>query len=99
MPASFPNNMNATLPPVAVVGLGLIGTSLAKRLIAAGFTVHGYDVDASRTANLASLGGHAVASLAEAARAAHQPRTISGRRPRVVLVVGRGRVPVLGAPG
>ena len=62
--------MGAPLPAVAVVGLGLIGTSLAKRLIAAGFTVHGYDVDASRTANLASLGGHAAASLADAARAA-----------------------------
>jgi 3-hydroxyisobutyrate dehydrogenase-like beta-hydroxyacid dehydrogenase len=62
--------MNKALPPVAVVGLGLIGTSLAKRLLDAGFGVHGYDVDAARTANFAKLGGHAVASLREAARAA-----------------------------
>jgi 3-hydroxyisobutyrate dehydrogenase-like beta-hydroxyacid dehydrogenase len=42
---------------VGIVGLGLIGTSLAKRLLAAGFEVHGYDVDADRGALLASLGG------------------------------------------
>ena len=70
MPASSPNNMNLSLPPVAVVGLGLIGTSLAKRLIEAGFTVHGYDVDASRTENLAKLGGKPAASLPDVARAA-----------------------------
>jgi 3-hydroxyisobutyrate dehydrogenase-like beta-hydroxyacid dehydrogenase len=58
--------MGTAKPAVAVVGLGLIGTSLAKRLIAAGFAVHGYDVDASRTANLSALGGHASASLADA---------------------------------
>ena len=50
-------------PAVAVVGLGLIGTSLAKRLIAAGFDVHGYDVDAARSANLAALGCTPAASL------------------------------------
>jgi 3-hydroxyisobutyrate dehydrogenase-like beta-hydroxyacid dehydrogenase len=61
--------MQNALPPVAVVGLGLIGTSLAKRLIAAGFTVHGYDVDAARTANLEKLGGKPAASLRDAARA------------------------------
>ena len=49
MPASFLNKMNKTLPPVAVVGLGLIGTSLAKRLLGAGFVVHGFDVDAARS--------------------------------------------------
>ena len=70
MPASSPNNMNLSLPPVAVVGLGLIGTSLAKRLIEAGFTVHGYDVDAARTANLAKLGGKPAATLPDVARAA-----------------------------
>jgi len=62
--------MNTKAPAVAVIGLGLIGTSLAKRLIEAGFVVHGYDVDASRTANLAALGGHPVATLSEASRVA-----------------------------
>lgn len=56
--------------PVVVVGLGLIGTSLAKRLLDAGFTVHGYDIDAARVANFASLGGRPAASLRAAGRAA-----------------------------
>lgn len=51
--------------PVGVVGLGLIGTSLAKRLIAAGFEVHGYDVAPARRGALAALGGNAVSSLGE----------------------------------
>jgi putative dehydrogenase len=50
---------------VGVVGLGLIGTSLAKRLIAADFDVHGYDVNVGRAKLLVSLGGTKVESLAE----------------------------------
>ena len=49
--------------PVGVVGLGLIGTSLAKRLLTAGFDVHGYDVDAARSEALAALGGTPAPSL------------------------------------
>jgi 3-hydroxyisobutyrate dehydrogenase-like beta-hydroxyacid dehydrogenase len=30
---------------VGLVGLGLVGSALAERLIAAGFRVEGYDVD------------------------------------------------------
>ncbi len=70
MPASSPNKLNVALPPVAVVGLGLIGTSLAKRLLDAGFVVHGFDVDAVRSANLEKIGGIPAASLPEAALAA-----------------------------
>ena len=50
---------------VGVVGLGLIGTSLAKRLLAARFEVHGYDVNPARGEALAGLGGTAEASLAD----------------------------------
>jgi len=60
--------MSGALPAVAVVGLGLIGTSLARRLRDAGFTVHGYDIDPARAANFAGLGGVPAASLAAAAR-------------------------------
>ena len=55
---------------VAVIGLGLIGTSLAKRLIDAGFSVHGYDIDAARLASFTALGGTAAATLRDAGRAA-----------------------------
>jgi len=50
---------------VGVVGLGLIGTSLAKRLLAAGFEVHGYDVNPERGGVLERLGGTPASSLAE----------------------------------
>ena len=70
MPVSHPNNMNTSQSAVAVVGLGLIGTSLAKRLLDAGFVVHGYDVDAARVANFEKLGGRAAATLRDVARAA-----------------------------
>jgi len=52
---------------VGVVGLGLMGEVLATRLMAAGFDVLGYDVDAARNAKLVTLGGKAAASPAEVA--------------------------------
>ncbi len=51
--------MSVDTKKVGVIGLGLIGTSLAKRLLAAGFAVHGYDVRAERNENLIKLGGNA----------------------------------------
>lgn len=45
---------------VGIAGLGLIGTSLARRLLAAGFTVSGYDIQAERRTLLAELGGQPV---------------------------------------
>lgn len=50
---------------VGIVGLGLIGASLAKRLLNAGFAVFGYDLDPGRSAALAALGGTAVAALGD----------------------------------
>jgi 3-hydroxyisobutyrate dehydrogenase-like beta-hydroxyacid dehydrogenase len=49
--------MSAPEKTIGVVGLGLIGTSLARRLLSAGITVHGYDIDPQRCDNLRSLGG------------------------------------------
>ncbi len=56
--------------PVAVVGLGLIGTSLARRLMDAGFAVRGYDIDPARVDLLMSLGGTGAATPAAAAQGA-----------------------------
>jgi len=50
---------------VGIVGLGLIGMSLAKRLTGAGYAVQGYDIDARRGPLLAALGGRPRDSLAE----------------------------------
>jgi 3-hydroxyisobutyrate dehydrogenase-like beta-hydroxyacid dehydrogenase len=59
----------AATTTVGVVGLGLIGTSLAKRLLAAGFSVHGYDIDAKRALNLSALGGFATERAHDVGRA------------------------------
>jgi 2-hydroxy-3-oxopropionate reductase len=45
--------------PVGVIGVGLMGEVYARRLIAAGFTVIGYDVDPAKTARLAKFGAQA----------------------------------------
>ena len=42
---------------VGLFGLGLIGMALARRLLAAGHTVSGFDVDTSREALLVEAGG------------------------------------------
>lgn len=51
-----------------VIGLGLIGTSLAKRLLDAGHTVHGFDVSVTRNEAFAALGGNPCANAADVAR-------------------------------
>lgn len=64
-----------TLSPVGLIGIGLVGTALAENLLARGFPVVGYDLDAGRRAELERRGGVAAASPAEAA----------SRAPRVLL--------------
>jgi 3-hydroxyisobutyrate dehydrogenase-like beta-hydroxyacid dehydrogenase len=57
--------------------VGLMGTAQAKRLLAAGFQVVGFDPAADARERLAGLGGRPLGSVAEVARTA----------PRVVLAV------------
>jgi putative dehydrogenase len=51
--------------PVGVIGLGLMGTALAQRLIGARIAVEGYDIDPARRDALRADGGVAVASACE----------------------------------
>jgi putative dehydrogenase len=53
--------------PVGLIGVGLMGEVYARRLIAAGFGVIGFDVDAERMKRLVQIGGRA-GSLANIAR-------------------------------
>ncbi len=53
--------------PVGLVGFGLMGEVYAGRLIAAGFAVTAFDVDATKSARMAQIGVR-TASLAEIAR-------------------------------
>jgi putative dehydrogenase len=62
---------------VGLIGLGLIGAALARRLLAAGFAVVGYDVEAKRGAVLEELGGRTAGSVAE----------LAGVCPRIVVAV------------
>jgi 3-hydroxyisobutyrate dehydrogenase-like beta-hydroxyacid dehydrogenase len=52
---------------VGVIGVGTIGTAMAANLLAAGFTVIGYDVRPERREALAELGGTAAASPGDVA--------------------------------
>jgi 3-hydroxyisobutyrate dehydrogenase-like beta-hydroxyacid dehydrogenase len=49
---------------VGVIGLGLLGEALARRLLQAGFAVTGYDLDPNKTAGLAEHGGSPAVSVA-----------------------------------
>ncbi|MGC1777138.1 MAG: NAD(P)-dependent oxidoreductase [Xanthobacteraceae bacterium] len=53
--------------PVGVVGIGLMGEVYVRRLVAAGFDVAGFDVDAAKTACLVEIGARAL-SLVQIAR-------------------------------
>ncbi len=45
--------------PVGLIGIGLMGEVYAQRLIAAGFGVVGFDIDAARIKRLVQIGGRA----------------------------------------
>ena len=55
---------------VAVVGLGIMGSAIARNVIGAGFTVRGFDTDRERLSAFAGMGGTPGGSAAEAARGA-----------------------------
>ena len=42
---------------IGVVGLGVMGSAMAGHLIAAGFEIHGFDIDADKVARFAAMGG------------------------------------------
>jgi len=53
--------------PVGLIGIGLMGEVYARRLIAAGFSVIGFDIDPAKAGRLAALGGRSgsIADIAE----------------------------------
>ena len=52
---------------IGLFGIGLMGTAIARRLLAAQFDVIGFDVDAHKRDSLTALGGVAASSAAEVA--------------------------------
>jgi 3-hydroxyisobutyrate dehydrogenase len=55
---------------VGLIGIGLMGTAFARRLLGAGFKVVGFDVAPARREELRKLGGEPVESIAEVAKRA-----------------------------
>src|SRR5689334_25132943 len=82
---------------VGVVGLGLMGEVISNRLMAAGFGVHGTDVDPAKNARLVERGGQA-GSLAEVAQrdvvvlAVFNTDQVEEVTERALKPVGRGKI-------
>jgi 3-hydroxyisobutyrate dehydrogenase-like beta-hydroxyacid dehydrogenase len=60
-----------TESPIGLLGVGLLGTALAERMLAGKLSVLGFDLDGSRGAALAQLGGRSAAAASEVAAACH----------------------------
>jgi 3-hydroxyisobutyrate dehydrogenase-like beta-hydroxyacid dehydrogenase len=82
--------------PVGVIGLGLLGQALARRLREAGFPVTGYDVDPSKHAGLAELGGRAAASIGGVAASCQSIVLAVFSTDQVETVVERDLLPAVG---
>jgi 3-hydroxyisobutyrate dehydrogenase-like beta-hydroxyacid dehydrogenase len=65
------------MDPIGIVGLGLVGSALARRLVAAGYAVHGFDLRPEARAALQAGGGTPEASAA----------AVGARCPCVLLAV------------
>src|SRR5665811_2603548 len=59
---------------VGLIGIGLMGTALARRLLETGYRVIGFDITPERRDALRAMGGEPAASVAEVA--AHCQRTL-----------------------
>lgn len=57
---------------VGLIGLGLVGEALARRLIDARYSVVGYDIDPARGQRFENYGGRPVGSIAAVAQAAER---------------------------
>src|SRR5690348_3229424 len=57
------------MQPVGIIGLGLLGSAIAERLLAASYQVVGYDLSALRNSEFARGGGRLAASADEVIQA------------------------------
>ena len=86
-------------PPVGVIGIGLMGEVLARRLVSAGFSVVGFDIDPAKTARLRDFGARAAASIADVARAANPIVLAVFNTDQVEEVIEHDILPAVGKPG
>jgi 3-hydroxyisobutyrate dehydrogenase-like beta-hydroxyacid dehydrogenase len=82
--------------PVGLIGIGLMGEAFAHRLVGAGLSVIGFDIDPAKTARLVALGGRAGSSIADVARRCNPIVLAVFSTDEVEQVVEAGILPALG---
>ncbi|QDY79709.1 2-hydroxy-3-oxopropionate reductase [Streptomyces qinzhouensis] len=76
----------STLPSVAWIGLGIMGSPMAENLLKAGYPVTGCTLEQAKLDRLAAAGGSAAASVADAVRDADVIITMVPASPQVEAV-------------
>ncbi|MFJ6657097.1 2-hydroxy-3-oxopropionate reductase [Streptomyces sp. NPDC091377] len=78
--------MSTTLPKIAWIGLGIMGSPMSENLIKAGYDVTGYTLEQAKLDRLAAAGGSVAASIAEAVRDADVIITMVPASPQVEAI-------------
>ncbi|MFE0629468.1 2-hydroxy-3-oxopropionate reductase [Streptomyces sp. NPDC058864] len=78
--------MTTTLPTVAWIGLGIMGSPMSENLIKAGYSVTGHTLEQDKLDRLAAAGGTPAASIAEAVKDADVIVTMVPASPQVEAV-------------
>ncbi|MCM2422324.1 2-hydroxy-3-oxopropionate reductase [Streptomyces sp. RKAG293] len=76
----------STLPKIAWIGLGIMGSPMAENLVKAGYSVTGYTLEQDKLDRLAANGGTAAGSIAEAVRDADVIITMVPASPQVEAI-------------
>ncbi|MFI1347942.1 2-hydroxy-3-oxopropionate reductase [Streptomyces lydicus] len=76
----------STLPKIAWIGLGIMGSPMAENLIKAGYAVTGYTLEQDKLKRLADNGGTAAGSIAEAVKDADVVITMVPASPQVEAI-------------
>jgi 3-hydroxyisobutyrate dehydrogenase-like beta-hydroxyacid dehydrogenase len=82
--------------PVGLIGIGLLGEALARRLRDAGLAFAGFDLDPTKTAKLAELGGRAASSAGALALSCHPIVLAVFTTDQVEEIVEQELLPALG---
>ncbi|MGW2695238.1 2-hydroxy-3-oxopropionate reductase [Streptomyces sp. NPDC001296] len=92
--------MTTTIPKIAWIGLGIMGSPMSENLIKAGYDVTGYTLEQEKLDRLTAAGGTAAASVAEAVRDADVIVTMVPASPQVEAVAyGPGGILENARPG
>ncbi|CDO97551.1 unnamed protein product [Coffea canephora] len=95
MSACYPTTITLTQTRIGWVGIGVMGSAMASRLLSAGYSVTVYDRTPSKAAPLQSKGAHLAPSVADLARASDVVFTMLGHPSDVRQIVLENLVPSL----